>query len=60
MTLSYAAAGDDIADATPESGIVWVYRLWTASHLERAVPTVGCAGEITKGLAIIDHRSCRG
>ena len=34
--------------------------LWTASHLERAVPTVGCAGEITKRLAIVDHRACRG
>lgn len=34
--------------------------LWTASHLERAVPTVGCAGEITKRLAIVDYRACRG
>ena len=25
MTLSHAAAGGDTADATPQSGIVWIY-----------------------------------
>jgi hypothetical protein len=32
------------------------------SRLERAVPTVGCGREITKRLAIVDHRAsrCRG
>jgi len=34
--------------------------LWTASHLERAVPTVGCGRKIAKRLAIIDHCACRG
>jgi hypothetical protein len=34
-------------------------RLWTASHLERANPTVGCAGEIPKRLPIINHRAGR-
>ena len=33
-------------------------RLWTALYLKRAVTTVGCAGEITKRLAI-DHRAGR-
>src|SRR5664280_532057 len=33
--------------------------LWTASHLERAAPTIGCSRAIMKCLAIVDHRASR-